>query len=609
MGHKKKLLWGAGSKYTPLKWLIADGTQYIDTGLVATENDIIEVVAKKSEASDSQRSLFGSRTSATSNTVIMQAGSNGTIMGYFSSSSSYNDYYVTTAASFNASFRIVLSKSRRQIDNLTTQAVDTTNTTAMENSITTPANCYLFAASGSPWATNKWKGGVASLRWIRNGVLLRDMIPVLDEDGVACMYDRANNKLHYNAGTGNFNYEEWDFTPCDYVHTDGDAYINTLAYGDENTGIESCFRSTDGRSQVVIGARTSAQSNAIVIFHPGNANTDTIVMDFGDYRVTRFNQAYFPINNWYFAHNEKSIRWVKDVASGETYSATTEYTDPVVTPNPIYLAYKSSGFAASNNNFIGDYKTAKVFQNGVAVRDMIPVIDDSNTAGMYDKCSNIIFYSVGTSQFEGHFVNGANDYKVVKKITAAQASTSLDTSACAFIKTGIMPRYSKKTRIKYKGSFAVATTSYEHFILGTNCLSRFVIGQTTGSGTNPPNFYFGLGSTNYWTNIAVDTNQHIFELDWETATCSVDGTSFSISSVGTDDSTDDIWLNARHSLSYTNANRPAGGDSVFLKAWEDDKLIYNGISVINSNNVAGIYDTIGKQFQTSAGSVDYTYTE
>lgn len=37
-----------------------------------------------------------------------------------------------------------------------------------------------------------------------NDVLVRDMIPVLDKNGVPCMYDKVTKQYFYNQGTGNF---------------------------------------------------------------------------------------------------------------------------------------------------------------------------------------------------------------------------------------------------------------------------------------------------------------------------------------------------------------------------------------------------------------------
>jgi hypothetical protein len=47
-----------------------------------------------------------------------------------------------------------------------------------------------------------------SLRITRAGTLIRDFIPVLDKDGVPCVYDKANRKFYYNQGTGQFTYGE-----------------------------------------------------------------------------------------------------------------------------------------------------------------------------------------------------------------------------------------------------------------------------------------------------------------------------------------------------------------------------------------------------------------
>ena len=38
----------------------------------------------------------------------------------------------------------------------------------------------------------------------RNGEFLLDMIPVLDRNNIACMYDKVSGEFFYNQGTGNF---------------------------------------------------------------------------------------------------------------------------------------------------------------------------------------------------------------------------------------------------------------------------------------------------------------------------------------------------------------------------------------------------------------------
>ena len=38
--------------------------------------------------------------------------------------------------------------------------------------------------------------------------LIRDFIPILDENDVAYLYDKVEKKCYYNAGTGTFSYGE-----------------------------------------------------------------------------------------------------------------------------------------------------------------------------------------------------------------------------------------------------------------------------------------------------------------------------------------------------------------------------------------------------------------
>ena len=40
-----------------------------------------------------------------------------------------------------------------------------------------------------------------------NDVIVRDFVPALDSNNVACLYDRVSQTFFYNAGTGTFGYE------------------------------------------------------------------------------------------------------------------------------------------------------------------------------------------------------------------------------------------------------------------------------------------------------------------------------------------------------------------------------------------------------------------
>jgi hypothetical protein len=65
---------------------------------------------------------------------------------------------------------------------------------------------YLFArnntANGNPVAISYFK--LYSSKIYENYVLVQDLIPVIDNNGVACMYDNVSKQCFYNQGTGEF---------------------------------------------------------------------------------------------------------------------------------------------------------------------------------------------------------------------------------------------------------------------------------------------------------------------------------------------------------------------------------------------------------------------
>lgn len=69
----------------------------------------------------------------------------------------------------------------------------------------TSYSLYLLATN-DPDTTKRYccKAKIYSCQIYDNGVLVRDMWPCYDPDGVACMYDKVEQKYYYNAGTGEF---------------------------------------------------------------------------------------------------------------------------------------------------------------------------------------------------------------------------------------------------------------------------------------------------------------------------------------------------------------------------------------------------------------------
>lgn len=79
---------------------------------------------------------------------------------------------------------------------------------ATAGTIDTKLNMFLFGVNFNG-TLNQYGTSRIYSGWIEvGGVLVRDIIPVLDWDDVPCMYDKVSGEMFYNAGTGEFLYGE-----------------------------------------------------------------------------------------------------------------------------------------------------------------------------------------------------------------------------------------------------------------------------------------------------------------------------------------------------------------------------------------------------------------
>ena len=63
---------------------------------------------------------------------------------------------------------------------------------------------YLFGNNENNNVLYRSKAKVFRCQIYDNGTLVRDFWPCYDPDGVACLYDKVEEKYYYNAGTGAF---------------------------------------------------------------------------------------------------------------------------------------------------------------------------------------------------------------------------------------------------------------------------------------------------------------------------------------------------------------------------------------------------------------------
>lgn len=153
-----------------VEYLQSTGMQYIDTGVLLTPDLSVSV--------DYQV------LTATNDTWFFSALNVSSMIGM-------------RAGVFNSAFYLTNMKASQP--DLTKRTVFTGQAT--QECALSP---YLFAENRDGAAYGRNAGRLYSCQIYVSGALVRDFRPCYDPEGVACLYDKVEEKYYYNAGTGDF---------------------------------------------------------------------------------------------------------------------------------------------------------------------------------------------------------------------------------------------------------------------------------------------------------------------------------------------------------------------------------------------------------------------
>lgn len=204
-----EILWQkhTGPVYTELEYIESTGTQWIDTGvnkIMFTNQDKISVGFRPTNVSAAAYLfgvMIGSRGCAvrTRSATWIQAS---IWQGGGPSASNVDTVY--------KKFDIELSKAEGFVlDGVFQSAAGNGNMTLTTLPYFPLCIGAYVEASGSgatTYTVTPKPGRYYYLRVEQQGVLIRDMIPVLDANDTPCMYDKVSGEFFYNNGTGKFAY-------------------------------------------------------------------------------------------------------------------------------------------------------------------------------------------------------------------------------------------------------------------------------------------------------------------------------------------------------------------------------------------------------------------
>ncbi len=182
------------SNYIPIEYLESTGTQWIDTGFKPTNKTVAEIDYQFTQLPRSGTSYqigAGSDNNSTRFRFIISSNGNG----------------MDCSLGTNVSFSGINALNRHILK------IDAINRTcSIDNTLENQINNYFSGSDRTFYIFNLNNGSSIYKHYARcfylkiydNNTLVRDFIPVLDYNGVPCMYDRVTQQFFYNQGTGQF---------------------------------------------------------------------------------------------------------------------------------------------------------------------------------------------------------------------------------------------------------------------------------------------------------------------------------------------------------------------------------------------------------------------
>ena len=372
--------------------------------------------------------------------------------------------------------------------------------------------------NGAP--ANYFKGKIYSCKYYdSNGNLIRDYVPALDGNNVACLYDKIEKKPYYNSGTGTFNTgtatgetitiekpkeitkgfvgNSMTYTPVEYIQSSGTQFIDTglSALSLITTGkIEEKVQYTDSTTRQQYGYNfydsiTNANNVFFIPICNLSGNWQTQFDTTGVTLTTADTNLHTFITD---------IKNKKAYIDGTSYNFTTNNTG-TIDGNIFLFCRNANGVYFSSKKV---YYT-KIYNNDVLVRDFIPVIDNNNVACLYDKVEGKAYYNKGTGTFTAGSPTGDS------AISGNYSRQIFQKGIISNFYSNIVPtNWSGSTRTEnavftQTNTYGVWSVTGTHYASGTNYVSWKAVDADN-------NTYYSPSSTSGLPILRVDCPKGIF---------------------------------------------------------------------------------------------------
>lgn len=386
MSNFRRILLNSKPKYKILEYIEGTGTQYILTDYVLNYNTVIDCECACTTLNSNSQAIFGYRETENTNSGSVYWVGKDTSNLIFARFGTGNDGETSIPVSENVFTRYqikddhLLYVDEQKVGDNFIVAPDTTFGTM---------GLFCINTSTTPNFIGNYK-----LRYFKvyeGGQLVLDLIPVLDSNNIPCVYDRVNDNFYYNQGTGEFSYKEWNYTSANYIESSGTQYIDTNLYVDGNITIKATVNPLDTGGFYYWGCGAFQSRPPAYNLWVVNSSGSTV---WGSTMFT-FYYRYLNPNTFNTILQNKDGVYVNNELK-VTYQGTTNLASY---PMWLFKANENNGTTTYNSGAMQLQDFSILDGNNQTIIDLIPVVDENNTIGLYDSIRNKIFYNSGTGDF------------------------------------------------------------------------------------------------------------------------------------------------------------------------------------------------------------------
>ena len=376
--------------FKKVKYLTANGSQYIDTNYVPTNETGYYIECQSYQTDTNWRPVFGLFQRDITNSPRIYLFTNPyPCIGWITTASALTSSSIYSKEKLKSEFNFLNSRKMTVSVNQNKLTYDLSDLT-----FTPTKSLYLFSVNDSNSTTlasgGSMCGRIDTFLISEEDQIVRQFVPCLDADGIPCMYELYTGTAHYNQGSGQFSYPidypstnynlPAGFKKCVYLQSDGTQWIDTGVIPNNETGLY--FKALQLSYGNFMPFCINEGSDWI---YPPRFSNKNLYYRWGSSAIqmmTWDKAGDLIFHSSLNLYNSKIAKF--DSEDTDVVSYITSQTGTYTLPIWLFSCNVKGSYNATNGAWAGRIYRAQITQGDALIHDYVPCLDANGRPCMYD---------------------------------------------------------------------------------------------------------------------------------------------------------------------------------------------------------------------------------